>query len=374
MGILSRQITDTFTRLPHPELQKDACINQRQRRMSCDACARICPEQVFSGVPATAPDWTRCTDCGLCVSACPSRALAPSCESHKKYLEGRDLSRTVLIGCKDDPQECHLKVACLASLPWELIAYLALHTKVVLYLNACPQCTRTGNWEQLRVNLRQVMIFLGEEEYSRRILLLQGRTYEEEIPSFSRRHLFSQLTKTMTRAALDLVPKLPGEKDGDGDGLIYRYLLSQALAEHTGDAGASPRVQSMPESPAVSGSNSASVHRTYTVSLPQFTDQCYGCGSCITLCPGKALQLSEEAGGLRTMYITPWRCSACGLCETVCRQNGVTAPRPFALERMSIQPLVNIHTVSCSVCGKPVPPKNTDGMCVICRQRARRKR
>lgn len=395
MGILSKQITSGLTEMAHPLLQADACVNYKQRRTGCTTCSDLCPEHVLINMPKGTPDWLRCTNCDLCVSACPSRALASHPDTRKKYLEGRDLSQTVIIGCAKETQNCSLKVPCAASLPWELIAYLALHTKVVLYLNACPACDRKDAWEQLRNNLKEAMRFLGEPLFREHVILIQGGTYEEEVHTYSRREIFSALGKSMTRAALELVPKLPGESEADSEGLFYRYLLANAVYKKYQAAknAAAVSVSSTANSANASSSTGAAQEatagttsaptpvpapatpapRTYPVRLPKFTDQCYGCGSCMTLCPGKAPELSSEKNGIRTIYITPWRCSACGLCADVCRQGGVKSPDLFALKHLHMQPLVNIHTRSCSVCGAVISPKSADGLCVVCRQRAKRK-
>lgn len=361
MGIISKQVVSGLTELSHPLLQADACINHRQRRTACHTCTDLCPEQVFTSVPKETPNWLRCTDCDRCVSACPSRALASSMDTRKKYLEGRDLSHTLVIGCRAEQQPCQLKVACVAALPWELLAYLALHTKVVLYLNACAQCDQAGSWELLRQNLKEVLRFVGEDIFQKNILLIQGGSYQEEAPSYSRRDIFSNLSKAMTRAALELVPKLPGEGESDSEGLFYRYLLADTVYKRYQACRAGEQTASSPIP-------------TYPVSLPKFTENCHGCGSCITLCPGKALQLSEPKDGVRTMYITPWRCTACGLCSTVCRSGGVETPRPFVLKHMHQQPLVNLRIPSCPLCGGVIPPGAKDGLCIVCSQRQKRKR
>lgn len=57
---------------------------------------------------------------------------------------------------KKHPPE-HGHTACVAALPWEALAYLALNKKIVLDLTPCGECENDACAELLRKNLTRLV-------------------------------------------------------------------------------------------------------------------------------------------------------------------------------------------------------------------------
>ena len=131
----------------HPVYAPENCINRRQRRYACTVCSAVCPRGAFSLKAGETVKWDRCLDCGLCVSACPSRCFTPSPSLRRRFTEDLDLKKPVSFICREETEQNGRRVRCLAAVPWELLAILAMHTDLVLYTGACAACAQKA-WAQ----------------------------------------------------------------------------------------------------------------------------------------------------------------------------------------------------------------------------------
>ena len=85
-------------------------------------------EEIFTR-PSLVKDWDACINCGLCVSACRSRCIAPSPEQVQADAGLADIDNdTIWIGCEKAPARTRSH-GPVAALPWEALAYLALNKR-----------------------------------------------------------------------------------------------------------------------------------------------------------------------------------------------------------------------------------------------------
>lgn len=348
MDILSNPIPALNSR---PALNAEHCLNRLQRRIPCTRCADICPHNVFPLKAGEAVDWTRCTDCSLCVAACPTRALTASEPVRRTWEEAASEKGPLGITCRREEQRGNLRVGCLASIPWELLTALALRGELCLFTRACWDCPHAGQKALLDENLAALKAFLGEERFKKQIRLNDTadtasavQEPEAEKP-MTRRALFSGMRrgveKQLFKEAEKHLPLLLGQQE---DALALRFALSEAVK--------ADRAQN-PE-------------QRYGVPLPRYNLNCFGCGICETVCPHKALSLVAEKGGTRLVYIEPKKCTACGLCVSLCPHKGmdgletVTAPH---LEKLA---LVRVKSESCESCGAVLLPGTEPKLCRRC--------
>jgi len=47
--------------------------------------------------------------------------------------------------------------------------------------------------------------------------------------------------------------------------------------------------------------------------------ECVGCNLCVTVCPYKAIELTQTRRGKTVARVNPTVCKGCGLCVNVCR-------------------------------------------------------
>ena len=223
----------------HPVYAPDHCINRRQRRYVCTACSSVCFRGVFSLKSGESLKWDRCVNCGLCVSACPSRCFLPSLTDRRYYTDGLDVSRPVSFACRDEEEQSDRTVRCLAAVPWELLAMIAMRTDLVLYTGACAACTREGWAERVEEQLAELRTFLGEERWNRQVhVLTEGRYEAPAAPeksgkpekTLSRRDLFAGLKKRAAKGLYQAAAeRLPLLAEDDADGMQYRRALADCM-------------------------------------------------------------------------------------------------------------------------------------------------
>ena len=101
------------------------CLNDIQKKTPCDECSAVCPAGL--SIHDAAPDWHGCTDCGLCVTACPAQAINASSAYGGRVEAVRASARgCIVFSCDRYGGGADVVTACLASLSWDELAALAL--------------------------------------------------------------------------------------------------------------------------------------------------------------------------------------------------------------------------------------------------------
>ena len=371
MGILDTLLSKTDIDA-RPIFNGYNCLNKRQRRYTCTICQDLCPEKIFLLDPKAALDWKKCSNCGLCVSSCPSRCFAPDRELQRLYTTDMDLSAPVSFSCDENELLTDKKVECLASIPWEMLAVLALHTELIINVQGCESCEIQKRSECLLKNLGQLESFFGEEEFARRIHIVTGGEYKQENDSdkvMSRRKVFSDVKYNVTKSIVNIASsRIPFLDEVNQDGLQYRQLLSKAVMRDRRERTERKAAEEK------DGGKSDITFAKYGVSLPAFTDKCYGCGICEKMCPQKALEIGEIQDGQRLIYITPWKCTGCGLCEIGCPHGGISGIRPVALPYLEKLPLVRVNSAVCENCGFTIKPDTEPRLCPSCARKQKKQK
>ena len=348
MDIFSNPIPALSSR---PALNAEHCLNRLQRRVPCTRCADICPHGVFPLKAGEAVNWAHCTDCSLCVAACPTRALTASEPVLRTWAEAASERGPLRLSCRRGDERGGLRVGCLASIPWELMAALALRGELCLYTRACEDCPHTRQKALLDENLAALKAFLGAERFEKQIRLnaapeaAPGAQEPEAEKPMTRRALFSGMRRGMEKQlfkeAQKRLPLLLGERE---DPLALRFALSEAVK--------ADRVPN-PE-------------QRYGVQLPRYNLNCFGCGICETVCPHKALTIVPEEGGTRLVQIEPKKCTACGLCVSLCPHKGMDGLETVTVPHLEKLALVRVKSESCESCGAVLLPGTEPKLCRRC--------
>ena len=165
MGILTSAVINTAAAPSRPTLQADRCLNRKQNKFTCTACSEICPEHVFSLRAKEELKWSHCRDCGLCVSACPSRCFTLSAGMLRTLTEDTRADEALVFACECESELMDRKLPCLAAIPWELLALMAFYGEVVLLMTHCAACEKADAHALLLENLAEAKAFLGEERF-----------------------------------------------------------------------------------------------------------------------------------------------------------------------------------------------------------------
>ena len=356
MGFFTRTAMDALMKTTHPEINRRQCWNLHPHRKPCTECKDICPygEQIFTR-PNLVKDWDPCTDCGLCVSACRSGCISPSPEQVQRDISAADSDNdTIWIGCERSSRKNAVVRECICALSWEALAYLALNKKIVLDLTPCGECENDVCAAQLRKELTRLVEFFGEAVFEARFsLAYEADDYPYHVKELSRREMFEQVSHGSKSGTKKLLQMLPGLRSADDSSTDFRLLLHQRTKQ----------LKAAMETPL-----------KYGYHLPNFTDKCFGCGKCEKACRAGALKLEDLPDGQTRMVITPWKCSECELCVAACSSHGLDG---LKLRQLSTLGPVSIHKCTktlCKECGKPIAPGSVDGVCTVCRIKARTKK
>ena len=328
----------------HPTLDRPHCINGKQRKSPCSACANICRNDVYSKIAN--PEWERCDNCGLCVSVCPSRCLLPPAFSLEKYLtplskEDQDIQ----VACGKTKARDGLTVRCLGALPWEWIASAALLGELTLYTGGCEECELKEGFALFEKNRKKAEQFLGDAYYNEQVSITEiGGETAEAPPSqtYSRREFFSSMFKRSKKVTIT-ASSLIINKKSDIDGLIFRKLLHKQSQIKEG--------------------------MSFSWLAPVFSSSCRVCGICGKLCPQSAISIDTK-DGVSSVTITPWKCGACGLCQTVCPEGGIAEIGVVNVDDLSPIEVHSAPASTCEDCGVTV--KSGLALCPSCASKRKR--
>jgi MinD superfamily P-loop ATPase len=332
MSLLTGLAWRELTQLPHPEIDRSRCLNQ-VRRSHCTACQELCPEGVI-GEDLQVKSWSRCTDCGRCVTACPTRAIGPSDRRLEQLLSLREGEGGLYLSCQGTPGP---QFECLCELSWEALAYLASYRPLELDLSRCGTCESTRCRELLGEELKRLHRFLGGEEFRASVTLLHSPR-EETKPEFSRRDLLRRTGEQSGAGLRSLLRQAPllGAEELDTDGLSLRRLLSRRR-EQSG--------------------------KSIVWDIPDMGENCTACGRCARNCPTGALRVDTED---HSLLLESWRCVQCGTCATVCPNRAVKGFKQVELEKLGLLRLKKAQRRTCRDCGAELPPNSRAQVCGEC--------
>lgn len=290
----------------HPTRDYDHCINRRQVKNPCLVCAEICPQKVYFGPGSQKTLFSQCSNCNLCVTACPSRCIASSASNVSAYLKLlRIPEETIYIASDGYEGDAHLRTGCFATLSWEYLACLGLERKVVFLTDSMPEPEPDAGqiWQD---TLTRLCLFFGEEEYQKRFSFSPDPHHADR-QEISRRELFQKAGEEIRSHISSFAPS-----KGMMDGLLYRHLLKSLLAHREEQA-------------------------PFGWVIPMISSSCKGCGVCTRLCPQQALTVKKEENGFQVI-LYPFRCSTCRLCQKSCIHHAI---EDFGVTRLtSLQPLL----------------------------------
>ncbi|MCL1791014.1 MAG: 4Fe-4S dicluster domain-containing protein [Peptococcaceae bacterium] len=341
-----------------PELVRNQCLNSLQSKYPCTLCQEVCPSGAI--VDGTL-DPAVCIGCNSCVAVCPSQCLRPSKKFMAHMLEVLEQDKDHwVISCERQDYPADLKLSCLGSLPWEIMALLSLQGELSPIQKDCAKCPRKEHLHQWELSVEKLRAFWGEDTFAEKIHVCSEDT---PVPhqTLSRREAFTFLltkfkNKTMSSLVLD-------DKSLDPDGSVYRQILVYRLLQlqNSSDPLASSWI------------------------FPTFTSTCTACGICVKICPRQALhrlEAAEHQPGTKTWYmaVVPWRCTNCGLCQRVCPRNGLGDCTYKRTQDPSRPSVTTITAPFCRRCGEPMPGETgpvlgetgpvfgeTDDICMFCK-------
>ena len=151
----------------HPLRIDGLCLNTIQRRTPCEICSDVCPKGLE--IHKKKPNWHGCINCNLCVSACPTQAIHESSTNLSTVMSIMDAPGDyAILACDRFEGNADLRLACISSLPWEVLATLALSRRIVLRTKPCKDCPDPESVERLKGIIKHLREFFGPEGFKER--------------------------------------------------------------------------------------------------------------------------------------------------------------------------------------------------------------
>ena len=350
------------------------CKRARFTQSDCTLCADLCPERAIAFETGPVVEHT-CTGCGLCQAVCPTEVfqndrhsdeqllheIAPRVERRRHPAAGT----RIRVRCREaegHPEDC-LAVTCLGGLTETFLLGVALLKVDALTLarGKCSTCRLFAGEGLLSSALRT---------FARSLTLLADRQLVidiEERPRGGRKResLVRRRSVLTMFSAEDAKPSAPavGTRSSDKRRLQNRAhtrrppskTLTQELLDKATSAGEPQR-----ESKARSVFDCVKIDQ----------ERCSACGICVTLCPTGALARSVDDGWL-SHHFDASLCNGCRLCAEACQENAISFAshaRVCDMREKTPVALTRMKMATCAICGEQIR-KSEGSFCVTCEKR-----
>ncbi len=354
------------------------CQRVRFRKSDCRRCLEICPENAISLNPGPIIN-SGCTDCGLCLNACPTEVFRHEFHTDRYLL---NQARAIFGKDRHQPQaekkrlfiHCHraenrnnnsLGLQCLGRITANIIlgGVLAGFDEAVLTKGICSQC-RFQKGEKLLTNSIAVSrVLLESTGLGRFAISIKEKEKNKEAP-LGRREIFSIISaKVKDKAASFLYhrekairEKLAQSPENKTDKRLLpqreslRKLLKQNRPENT------MVVKYNPKFP------------WGKIKIEQ--NKCSACGTCAALCPMGAIS-KKMKDDYQLLYFNSSLCTNCSVCRAACPENAIGFEDDFALadiiaEEATVVAAIQLST--CIICGEIITAQKNN-ICPTCRKR-----
>lgn len=302
------------------ETDRSRCLRMRFNGNSCARCIEQCRSVAISIQEEVRINAESCTECMLCVSACPSDCF--KIKGLDFYsLVGRliKIGQSVpspVVGCNSRAAApCHAKTFCFGFLSEEHLMALSvfLQSQVQIDLTGCAECENGFIVDVLEKRIDAVGARTSLR-ITEKIKLVKNKTaLDFQEISCDRRGFFRALKNSTFLHASALF-----ENEDAGEGVTAysakRLPFKRELLNRT--------MKALPEE--VCGSLIRTSYYTMNVA-----EACNDCFACVGMCPTGALKI-EATGEGRGLFFGSFLCSGCGLCVDFCMEKALGVEKGFS--------------------------------------------
>lgn len=325
---------------PVPTVDRLLCI----AGSGCSQCEKACPHGAIKNVAgAVKVDVGACNSCGICVAACPQRAVefpfysADEIESQVDAVlaDSSGEPKNIAFVCSDASELPGgdwqvVPVACAGMVPAAaLLSAVASGARSVGILRCVEQCAQ-----------RSSQPVEGRVDYVRSVL---------------------EMTGDDPRRVMNLAPADSGVVAVVPD-ITAPAVVEAGSAEIFGRSAASGAVLALNKR--TDKPIERFVHEYSPIGIPVVNSvECTMCGTCSAVCPTGALSL-VDSGGWVELTLDAAKCIACGECVTGCPEisNGaIELILRTDVTALTIGPVIlnGDLTISCTTCEKPFTSART---------------
>lgn len=341
------------------------CLNTKKAfAQLCRICVDVCPHQAISEYHEI--ESKKCTECGLCMAACPSNGFVDRMSDKLQQILESD-KEEIILNCPQ-AQPAGLEIPCLGILDrdvWSTLILLSGRKSVKLFTGDCANCPDKqacaaavkvfkelhADWpEHPELKILVKPDTGGESEAKAEDEPKDDRKPEkkkdkkkvddQQIQAIREGFGLTDLRKKGIKAMESLLTEPYEGRESYPIPLSRQWLLRE--------------LQNHPQAKIP--------FRALTI-----TQQCTGCGVCAKICPQGALELREQNNRHQIVY-EPLKCVHCDRCLNSCQVQAMA----FTRKRMDAKLLsgkVLIYEGNlrvCSQCGRQVFDTSEPPLCLIC--------
>ncbi len=322
-----------------------ACIRHSRPYVTCAECRNICP---FGAIGISRTDiqikQDLCTDCGLCVAACPQNAIQN--QNTLEVVKFKSHAAGLAV-CHQSDMHSGMgqnHIYCIHAVSLSMLADIYLSGVKCIYIlkSDCENC-RHG------ASQRFSQTFKHFNRYLTALRLPSMRTY------FVDKVKFSLLLKLKNR-----VEKPHTLKRRE----FFKSSLNQFAEKPLEDTAKVTTVQHKFNQ--LFKESAVETVSLYRIRIDETS--CTACIDCVRVCPDKALVLDNHSKD-SAFRIQASRCTRCQACADICQQNAITVEPDVSIGEKCIP----LQKQTCSCCGVQYYrlriDKRNSGQCHICSNR-----
>lgn len=283
------------------------CLRSRFFKNNCQLCKAVCPVDAVTLLSSVAIDYDRCTQCMLCVGACPNGAIESKFAPFHLLVKKLDEIPAPVLGCSAIAEEkrWHADVPCVGIFtPEHLVAFSALVRGVIqVNLTRCQSCRNGAMVAVLRARLAEAahMYPLAVQK----IILVTDSTALNFTPKMmGRRALFGFLREKATEETARMFHLVSAEKTQSTSYGVKALPARRQLLNHIAREASAPELQ------------------RFGYAEVAVQEHCVLCPACSAICPTGALVLSEN-DGVKSLTFDRSLCTGCGLCAEFCPKKAI---------------------------------------------------
>ena len=300
------------------ETERSRCLRMRFNQNSCIRCTEQCRSNAISIEEDVSIDFRLCSECMLCVSACPADCFdIKSFDFYSALARLRKIRNSVpvpVLGCnmKRDIQ-AHVKTPCLGFMSEAHILALSVFMDTGLHINmtGCAECKNrfiAGEIEERFKHIKANNFNLSGNI----ILITDKKNLNYSDVGYDRRVFFSALKNLTFLRAAELFENddaiMASQSYSEKKVPVKRELLNRILSYKKAD--------------------NARLLENYFYTV-HASEDCNNCFACIGMCPTGALKI-ETSGDNRELTFSTHLCNGCGLCRDFCMAGAVNIKNRFS--------------------------------------------
>ena len=347
-------------------LDSAKCVRAVSKVSTCTSCQDICPTNAVAfstdnNLPTFLPN--DCVNCGGCVGACPSEALALDFYKNTDFFFD-------FVQQEDSLLSCQKNLPCLAVLNVEHIISMALlREEVVFDIGHCQSCEiKDPLHKTILSNVDEANTILEAMESDKQVILKE-HAFESEVEVHqSRRNFFEHMT---LKNVVDTKKAFDKEVEIDPEEFLNFGLDTVAVSKIKNKQFPDKRKILFTALKRANKPEYFHVLDNHDLSFVSMKDMdqeaCTACQMCYRICPTGALSSDYKNSKID---FDPFMCIKCHICHDVCEPDAITIADTFSMKNFfspEIKSLAKFTIRKCHECDTHFSYRGGEVICHRCR-------